>query len=48
MILLENNNRLYSTRGKGDNKVKKTKLRLSIKWKVNPLELSDLNLIKTI
>jgi hypothetical protein len=31
MILLENNNGLYSTRGKSDNKVKKTKLYLDIK-----------------
>jgi hypothetical protein len=31
MILLEDNNGLYSIYDKGDNKVKKAKLRLSIK-----------------
>jgi hypothetical protein len=31
MILLKDNNGLYGTRGKGDNKVKKAKLRLGIK-----------------
>jgi hypothetical protein len=31
MILLEDNDRLHNTRGKGDNKVKKAKLRLDIK-----------------
>jgi hypothetical protein len=31
MILLEDNDRLHGTRGKGDNKVKKAKLHLDIK-----------------
>jgi transposase len=48
MILLEDNDGPHGTRGKGDNKVKKAKLRLDIKWEANPPESPDLNPIETI
>jgi DDE superfamily endonuclease len=48
IILLEDNDGLYSTCSKGNNKVKKAELRLDIKWKANPSESPDLNPIETI
>jgi hypothetical protein len=37
-VLLEDNDQAHGTRGEADNKVKRTKLRLSIKWEANPPE----------
>jgi transposase len=45
---LKDNDGLYGTRSKSDNKVKQAKLRLGIKWEANPPDLPDLNPIETI
>jgi transposase len=47
-VLLEDNDQAHGTRGEADNKVKRAKLRLGIKWEANPPESPDLNPIETI